>query len=174
MPKRKHDPRKFRKDGRPLAASTRKKIKEQEALEKKFARERGRPGFKYTTAIGEAICRRLAMGESLIRICETEGFPDRHTVMHWLFNSDLPHHEVFSAMYARAREDQAEYFAEKMRETAADADEESKNGVNKARLIIDTDKWIASKLKPKKFGDKVDVSSSEPLKVIISPTDAKL
>ena len=31
--------------------------------------------------------------------------------------------------------------------------------VQRSRIRIDTRKWIASKLKPKKYGDKVDVTT---------------
>jgi hypothetical protein len=60
----------------------------------------------------------------------------------------------FSAQYARAREAQADCWASEIvdlaDETLADA-----NHVAKARLQIDARKWVASKLMPRKYGDRV-------------------
>ena len=36
---------------------------------------------------------------------------------------------------------------------------EDKEWTNRSRLRVDTRKWIASKLKPKKYGDKIDVTT---------------
>lgn len=66
--------------------------------------------------------------------------------------------------YARAREDQADYLADLIQEVAFDDSDDEKpfvgvNHIQRDRLKIDSLKWVASKLKPKKFGDKIDVTS---------------
>lgn len=75
--------------------------------------------------------------------------------------------------YARAKEIQCEYIADEMLEIADDAtndfmtvvkgdisyEKENKEVVNRSRVRIDTRKWLLSKLVPKKFGDRVDVTS---------------
>jgi hypothetical protein len=54
----------------------------------------------------------------------------------------------------RARKLKAEKLAEDALDIADNADESSNGGVNKARLQVDTRKWMASKLDPDQYGDK--------------------
>lgn len=76
--------------------------------------------------------------------------------------------EKLCERYARAKEEQSDILAEEILTIADEIQEDSKIGYNKAgkpyikinrehfeskRLRIDTRKWIASKLKPKKYGD---------------------
>jgi hypothetical protein len=69
--------------------------------------------------------------------------PGYTTIYKW-----LREHVAFAEQYARAREDQADTYADQMA-YIADTDED----VQRAKLKIDTMKWVASKLKPKKYGD---------------------
>ena len=62
--------------------------------------------------------------------------------------------ETLAKHYARAREVQAEYYADDIIRIA-----DSTQDAVKGRLQVDARKWIASKLLPKKFGDRVDVTS---------------
>jgi len=59
------------------------------------------------------------------------------------------------AQYARAKEQQADLLAEEMLEISDDEPDS-----NRARVKIDTRKWIASKLKPKRYADKLDMTHS--------------
>lgn len=106
-----------------------------------------------TPDVLDAICARIADGESLRTICESEGMPKRRTVLDWL-ESD----EAFRAKYARAREAQADVMDEKILETAEAATPENAAA---ARVKIDAFKWRASKLKPKVYGDKVALTGDE-------------
>ena len=58
-------------------------------------------------------------------------------------------------MYALAREGQADHNVDTMLAVARTEDD-----VQRARLIVDTMKWAASKLKPRVYGDKLDVKHS--------------
>lgn len=109
----------------------------------------GRPS-KYTIELSETICERISNGESLKKITDDEHMPTRSTVHKWLAED-----KEFSDRYAHSRDLQADVFADEMDDIARD----EKIDVNRARLIIDTRKWTASKLKPKKYGDKVDVTT---------------
>jgi len=106
----------------------------------------------YTDEIATEICRRLALGESLVKICEEDGFPVQSTVYLW-----LQRHKEFSEKYTRARDQQADVLAE---QTVTIADET--NDPAKARLQIDARKWFASKVAPKKYGDKIAQELSGP------------
>lgn len=129
----------------------------------------GRP-TDYNKAIALVICTRIAEGESLREIVKTEGMPDRTTVYDWLLR-----HEEFADQYTRAREEQADTYAD---EIIAIADEQpeiiavidKKTGALIEHKLdgaflqwqknrIDARKWTAMKLKPKKYGDKVQLGN---------------
>lgn len=119
-------------------------------------RKTGRPS-KYSNEMAEKICEKIANGRSLRSICAEDGMPTTSTVCKWLIEN-----KEFSEQYARAREKQADYFAEEIIEIADSAEAESA-AVSKAKLQIDARKWAASKIAPKKYGDKqeIDVKSSD-------------
>ncbi len=119
-------------------------------------RKIGRPS-KYSDEMAEEICEKIANGRSLRSICAEDGMPTTSTVCKWLIEN-----KEFSEQYARAREKQADYFAEEIIEIADSAEAESA-AVSKAKLQIDARKWAASKIAPKKYGDKaeLDVKSSD-------------
>jgi hypothetical protein len=115
----------------------------------------GRP-TKYTPKVAQLICDLLADGKSLIQITSLQEMPGETTVRMW-----LRRHAEFRRDYARARRWQARYYAEQMIEIADDVSEDATGelrmpnavAVNRAKLRIDTRKWIAAKLLPKKYGD---------------------
>ena len=107
----------------------------------------GRPSI-YTQELADCICERLASGESLRAICSDEDMPNRQTILNWLNDK-----AEFVGHYARAREDQAEAHADRIIEIA---DDESIDAHHK-RIMVDARKWVASKLKPKRYGDKLDL-----------------
>ncbi len=111
----------------------------------------GRP-TTYTEEIAAEVCKRIMDGESLKSICEDKHMPVRSTVHLWL--ADFKH-KAFSDNYMKAKECQADTLADEMQYIADNA-RVDRDAVAKARLQIDTRKWVASKLKPKKYGDKID------------------
>lgn len=116
----------------------------------------------YTKEVGDVICGRLAEGESLLEICRTKGMPPSSTVREWVLDDRGP---GFAAQYARARELQAEYWADQIvaisddsaADTVARGDEVVVNmeNVNRSRLRVDSRKWLLSKLRPGTYGDKL-------------------
>ncbi len=132
----------------------------------------GRPPL-FNPEIGEIICQRIASGESLRGICESPGYPDRVTVFRWLrlgasgqASSEI---QNFCHQYREARDDQAEAFADECIQIADDASDDilfaaqqdaegdgarpliNHSVINRAKLRIETRKWAASVMKPKKF-----------------------
>lgn len=125
----------------------------------------------FTQEQADDICRRLAAGESLRKICAEDSMPDRSSVLRWLDGN-----EAFRSQYARAREEQADHYAEEIVDIADEDpatvfDEEHVIGGEKVdvvrvdsaavqhqRLRIDARKWFASKVAPKKYGDKLEHS----------------
>lgn len=144
----------------------------------------GRP-TDYCQETADAICERLADGESLRTICVDEAMPNRVTVYRWLFK-----HVEFSNQYAQAREYQAETMADEMTDIADDGsndwmEKRDEDGVNigwrengeairRSALRIDTRKWIAARLLPKKYGDKVQTDHTGSVFITIATDDAKL
>lgn len=100
--------------------------------------------------------------------------PEPATIYRWL-SAD----KEFCNRYTRAREDQADTLADQIieiaddcsRDTISDDDGERANTewINRSRLRVDARKWIAAKLKPKKYGDAIDHKVSvNPISVNIS------
>ena len=106
----------------------------------------GRPS-KYSKSLADTICEMISDGVSLRDICKGDGMPNRATVFRWLGkDSD------FRDQYARARDEQAETLADEIVSIADEAED-----AQIARVRIDARKWVAGKLKPKKYGDKAQV-----------------
>ena len=111
----------------------------------------GRPTI-FSDKIADEICGRLANGESLRSICSPDRddfMPAIGTVLRWVGEND-----EFRDHYARAREIQAETLADAIVSIADDVTPDP-SAVAKARLQVDSRKWVASKLLPKKYGDKI-------------------
>lgn len=114
------------------------------------------------------ICGRIANGESLRQIADDKDMPAASTVFVWL-NEDA----AFAEQYARAREAQADAIFDEILLIADDGrndwmerkDQEDANmgwrengeALNRSRLRIDARKWMAGKLRPKKYGDKIEL-----------------
>lgn len=109
------------------------------------------------------ICRRIAAGESLVAVCRIEGLPSRALVYEWLATD-----ENFRSIYAAARLVQADALTDEILEISDDArndwiERQRQDGstetvldqehVQRSRLRVDSRKWLASKLAPKKYGD---------------------
>jgi len=106
----------------------------------------GRP-TKYSLEWAERFCELLAQGRSVAVICAGPDMPSQQSVYTWLKQD-----EDFLERYARAREAQADKLFKECLEIADAARPED---VNVARLRVDTRKWAAARLAPKKYGDRI-------------------
>lgn len=119
----------------------------------------GRP-TKYNLEIALAICDRIADGESLVQITRDPSMPKKTAVYEWLLR-----HKEFAELYARAREDQADSLADEIQAIADElpmeiTDDKGVTRFDSAYVTwqknrVDARKWIASKLKPKKYSDRL-------------------
>lgn len=96
--------------------------------------------------------------------------PDAATVFRWLRTKP-----EFCEQYTRAKDESADALVEDMLDIADEATNDwmeihdkdnvgyrlNGEAINRSRLRVDTRKWIASKLKPKKYGDKVAVGGAD-------------
>jgi len=132
-----------------------------------------------TAAHKATICERIANGESLKAICEDEGMPSKSLVFEWL-GQDAD----FVDRYARAREAQADAVFDDILTIADDGlndwmERKNADGANigwmengealrRSQLRIEARKWMAGKLRPKKYGDKVDVEHTGALELFVT------
>ena len=118
-----------------------------------------------TPEITDLICEQIAAGLTTRTICKPETMPSVQTFFRWLRED-----ESFRESYARAKEDCADSIAEEILEICDDAsndwmEKKGENGdnlgwqlngehVQRSKLRVDSRKWLAAKLKPKKYGDR--------------------
>lgn len=144
---------------------------------------KGRPS-KYTQALADKICERLAAGETLRAICRDDEMPGHPTVLRWANEN-----EAFSDQYAKARERGYAVMFDEMLEIAdtpvqgvtvtnklsreGAMYDETKRGdmIDHRRLQVDTRKWILAKALPKVYGDKLDLNHGGTVN-IVSALDA--
>lgn len=139
----------------------------------------GRPST-YSEEAADAICVELMAGRSLVEICEQEDMPAERTVYVWLLK-----HPEFVRKYAHAREMQAERGIDEIIPIADDGRndwmeqhnaegqtigwKENGEAIRRSQIRIDARKWKASKLRPKVYGDKVQLGgdSDNPVQAVI-------
>jgi hypothetical protein len=127
-------------------------------------RPSGRPSG-YSQELADRICLLISEGKSLRAICERDDMPSRRAVFTWLMR-----HDDFASRYARARELQADLLFDEILEIADDTSKDfvettigegitvrraDHEHINRSRLRVDTRKWMAAKLAPKKYGERV-------------------
>lgn len=136
---------------------------------------------EFSQELFDTICERIADGESLRDICSDEDMPSRQSVFRWLAAD-----EKLSDQYARAREEQADGIFDEILTIADDARNDwmerrgeedagwQANGehIQRSRLRIDARKWMAGKLRPKVYGDKLDLNHQGGVTVVLE-SDAK-
>lgn len=118
----------------------------------------GRPST-FTPELGRVICERLAAGETLRKICKDDDMPDVSTVIVWVAHPDK---KEFATQYARARMAQAQHYFDDLLSIADDDSRDATTAASVARdrLRVDTRKWYLSKVLPKIYGDKVDLTTN--------------
>ena len=97
------------------------------------------------------ICELIAAGKSLRAVLrDYDGMPASSTVF-----KELAADAEFAEQYARARESQADTLFDEILEIA-----DSSTQADDRRVRIDARKWMAGKLRPKKYGEKQEVELS--------------
>ncbi len=136
-------------------------MKKNEPIEKKKSKT-GRPTI-YSEILADKICEAVATTPMGIeKICKMRGnLPHPDTIREWRLK-----YPSFSAKYAHAKMLQADILAESCIDIADDCSNDIKTNhdghetfnsefVARSRLRIDTRKWLASKLLPKQYGEKI-------------------
>lgn len=123
----------------------------------------------YTDETARKICERIMSGETLMSICAERRMPTRRTIIRWLAH---PEYSEFREMYYYARRVQAELLVDEIVSIADDSARDwipsfnkkgEQNGwkpdheaIQRSRVRIDTRKWLAARLIPRIYGEKVD------------------
>ncbi len=105
--------------------------------------------YELTQTLADEICEHIGDGKSLRSFCEQEGRPSAPTVCRWLRMEETA---WFAEQYARAREAQADALFNDILDIVDQAEDPQI-----ARLRMDARKWMAGKLRPKVYGDKVEL-----------------
>ncbi len=107
----------------------------------------------YTQELADRICVLLSEGKSLRTVCKAEDMPDASTIFRWIRSN-----EEFCKQYTRAKQESSDAWAEELHDIV-DEVAVDKEAINKARLQVDTRKWLMAKMKPKKYGEKLDLTT---------------
>lgn len=117
----------------------------------------------YCDQLGEEITDAIQnSAKSLEKICQEnkhECFPHPATIRRWLTKNTYPQ---FTEMYRRAKANQAHFIFDKMLDIVEDAEPDKFGRVEKANLQIKTYQWVASKLKPRVYGEKPEIKDELP------------
>lgn len=133
-------------------------------------RPQGRPST-YDALVANEILALIASGRTLRQTCRAEHLPSESTVRTWV----LDDREGFSARYARARDLLLESKADEIFDIADDGSNdwmkyENKDGsegwrlngehVKRSELRVNSIKWVLSKLKPERYGEKLELNGN--------------
>jgi hypothetical protein len=125
----------------------------------------GRPR-KITPEVAKRMFKQLSLGRSLRTVCKDPGMPSLSTTMDWLLED-----AEFADQYARSKKAGIELHVDSILDLADSATGENAHAV---RLKVDTRKWLASKLLPKLYGDRVQVDADVAVREVIDPNDPRV
>lgn len=113
------------------------------------------------------VMERLIGGESLVSICKDDKMPHRATILRWLDDPSL------SATYTRARELQADGYADEINEIT-NMVQRGEIDPSAAKVAIDGKKWAAGKLRRGMYGDAAQVDVAQTVTYNVSDQDRAL
>jgi hypothetical protein len=121
--------------------------------------------------ISKTICSEVAKGRPVAKIIDEQknilieqGKDPKYFPSYGTFNRWLSLYPELYELFLQAKSDAADYLAEEII-LIADEPVKGMDQVSRNKLRVDTRKWIASKLKPKKYGERqqLDVTIEEKL-----------
>ncbi len=122
----------------------------------------------YTPELAARICEAVATSQKGLRktLEDDPELPAFGTVWQW-----IQHRAEFATAYAQARRTQIQAMAEDI----VDLSNDETLDPNDKRIRIETRKWLLSKLIPRTYGDKLDVTSDgQALAVPSHQVDARI
>jgi hypothetical protein len=139
---------------------------------------------EYSEQLVDTICNMLCNSHYSIRKCCTDNGLNYSTFKDWINPNHTNYREYAATQYVRNKEEQILYLESQINDLTYKMAEDLHSGaidpaiasahVSNLRVQVDSLKWILSKLVPKKYGDKLDVTSdNKPVNVALSVADAK-
>lgn len=116
-------------------------------------RKKPKKSIHYSPRLATHILARIATGETLKKICDAPGMPDRVAVYQWVHEN----RDGLAELYSRARESHVYYLADEMLEIA---DNEAIDPQQKKHML-EQRRWHAERLLPRVFGAK-QILSGDP------------
>ena len=135
----------------------------------------GRPRVHDRETIKAEIINWIICGKSMRSYVQQDGKPLYSTILDWLKED-----AEFAAQYTRAREEQADTFADELMAIAdeqppCDADGRTDSAwISWQKNRIEARKWIASKMKPKKYGDRQQIDQTIKVDLDIEQVDQRI
>lgn len=141
---------------------------------------------EYSDEIADRICDALADARSLRSICLGDDMPSQSTVFRWLADD---RYAEFRERYARAREAQADAIFDEILDIADDGSNDwierkrddgstdtvlDHEHVQRSKLRIEARRWMAGKLRPKVYGDKIEHEHTGGVAITVTEEDAGL
>ncbi len=118
----------------------------------------------YSEDLADELCERLVTSKGgLNEVCKAKDMPELRTVFRWIVR-----HPEFAIKYAAARDAQAQYLLDEIIPLADSATPQNAHAV---RIMVDTRKWIVSKLLSTKYGDRIDGKVDHNVNVSVSVVD---
>ena len=120
-----------------------------------------------------SIIEQIEGGKSVKSILDQDGYPSRSSFYNWL-NENPERIELYkAATEIRADgvfDDMLEIADDRSKDTFLDAQgnrQQNMTAVNRSRLQLDTRKWVLGRMNPKKYSEKLDITSGgEKLKIV--------
>jgi hypothetical protein len=120
-----------------------------------------KPGSPERAKLADAVLANMEAGMSCFKACQQACVP-MPTFMLWVSQDS-----ALAESYAQARENFVERIAQEVMELSDVDVGETPDGrkdwaaVQKHKLQVDTRKWLLSKLAPKKYGEKLEISGDK-------------
>jgi hypothetical protein len=133
----------------------------------------------YDQAIFDAICNRIADGESLRSVCRDETMPSKANFFRWVAAN-----KEAADQYARAMEVRSDVLFDELLDIAdtpqmgeivthkgdGTLETRQEDMLGHRRLQVDARKWALAKMQPKKYGDKLELGGQGPNGEIVFQT----
>lgn len=120
---------------------------------------------EYSIEVGDAICADIIGGMSLRSALTPLDRPNARYFFQWLREN-----EEFGKQYAQSCVERSEAFGEDILEIADNSTNDwmtinghpavNREAVERSKLRVDVRKWHMSKMKPRKYGEKVDLTTN--------------
>lgn len=150
---------------------------------------------KFSELLAARVCEMVAQGKSLKEICKLDGMPSRETIMRWVMFPDEESMPGFSQRFKEARQIGWMLMGEDILDISDDSSKDrikkqvidkygnvriiefdNPNNLVRAKLQVETRKWMLQRLLPAVFGDKIAVTHgiSEDLAARLDAARARL